>query len=229
MALAPLPPWLNVQPSQFVDAARAGTAAGLEASQQRQRAQEAAAARAARQWEFEQELRRRALEQAAAREDSARQLAATERYNLARLGQDKSANEAQAAHWRTIEAADMARAGQSIMPTEFNRDPNKAYITAGGSYIKPTPTAKIPTISGDAAYWSALRKVELDDDLKPYQKDEAAFRLGVLRDAQKREREPLPTALASAKPAPFKEGALIRSKKDGKLYRVVNGVPVLEE
>jgi hypothetical protein len=28
---------------------------------------------------------------------------------------------------------------------------------------------------------------------------------------------------------PFKEGALIRSKKDGKLYRVKNGEPVPEE
>lgn len=36
-----------------------------------------------------------------------------------------------------------------------------------------------------------------------------------------------PAAAATA--TPFKEGALIRSKKDGKLYRVKNGEPVLEE
>lgn len=34
---------------------------------------------------------------------------------------------------------------------------------------------------------------------------------------------------AAAAATPFKEGALIRSKKDGKLYRVKNGEPVLEE
>jgi hypothetical protein len=42
------------------------------------------------------------------------------------------------------------------------------------------------------------------------------------------ERAPNPAAPAAAAPAksPFKEGAVIRSKKDGKLYRVVNGEPV---
>jgi len=36
-------------------------------------------------------------------------------------------------------------------------------------------------------------------------------------------------APTAAGPSPFREGALIRSKTDGKLYRVRNGVPVAEE
>lgn len=39
-------------------------------------------------------------------------------------------------------------------------------------------------------------------------------------------RPPEPTTSTTTQPAPFKEGAIIRNKKNGKLYKVVNGQPV---
>lgn len=264
MAIGTIPPWLNVQPSQFVEAARSGTAAGVSIAAAQQRAQEAAAENAraaaaadARRWEFEQELQRRAQEQLAARQQAAAQLAASERYNLARLAQDRTSNEAQIAHWQAMEDAANARAGAGVLPTEFARDPNKEYITRGGAYIpkvKPGPT-EVQTITEKLPEITAAEATPAIP-ATPYQK-RSLFGIDWLakdipaspgspavvpRPAQTITRRvpisatptvdtfgtPYPPA-PQQQPSPFKEGALLRNKKDGKLYKVVNGVPELVE
>lgn len=100
MALAPLPPWLHVNPAQFLEAARSGTQAGLgiaglrqraalaqqEAAQQAQaqafREQEAARQDELRRWELGQQLAQKAAEQAAEGERAAAALEETKRYRL---------------------------------------------------------------------------------------------------------------------------------------------------
>jgi hypothetical protein len=70
--LGDLPPWLNIQPAQFLQATEAGARAGLSVAELRQQAMARAAqmaearARAQQQaWEFNETMRQRAAEQAA--------------------------------------------------------------------------------------------------------------------------------------------------------------------
>lgn len=72
MALGGLPPWLNIQPTDYLQATQSGTQAGLNIAEMRQRAieraQAMAEARARRQqeaWEFGERMRQAAAEQAA--------------------------------------------------------------------------------------------------------------------------------------------------------------------
>ena len=145
MALAPLPPWLNVNPSNFVDASRAGSAIGLQIAeaknradregvdaairmnQMAQREEEAAQERALRQWELQQKIRQDAM-----------QMAETSRYHDLSIKEAMAGHAAQAVHYKAMEEAAKARAGGSgIMPTEWQRDPTKEYITKNGAVIQP--------------------------------------------------------------------------------------------
>lgn len=120
MPLAPIPPWLQINPSQFIDAAKAGTQLGIELAQTRTRADEANAGFAARadalratqeeaaarleasqqlavraeafkRWEMEQRLRQAALEDRDRRAADAAQLAETTRYHTGVLEHYKDA------------------------------------------------------------------------------------------------------------------------------------------
>lgn len=129
MALAPLAPWLNVGPVNYLEAAKAGTQAGLgiaglrqraalaqqEAAQQAEaqafREEEAARQDALRRWELGQTLAQKAAEQAAESERAAANLAETQRYRLDQtaLGREQLAAET---GWRNKMAeASLMKAG----------------------------------------------------------------------------------------------------------------------
>lgn len=129
MALAPLPPWLNVGPVNYLEAAKAGTQGGLgvaglnqraqlaqiEAAQQAEaqqfRQEEAARQDALRRWELGQTLAQKAAEQAAEGERAAAQLAETQRYRLDQtaLGREQLAE--QAGYHDAMGTAALMRAG----------------------------------------------------------------------------------------------------------------------
>lgn len=117
--MAQIPPWLNINPSDYLQAAQAGAALGMQIAQAQNRANEMAMAQAAeeaqamrvaeaRRWEFEQNLRQRATELAAQREQAAARLAESQRYHLAALENQQAGNLARAANYERM--AKMAEA-----------------------------------------------------------------------------------------------------------------------
>ena len=117
MPLAPLPPWLQINPAQFMEAARSGSTLGLQIAQTQNRADEAAAERAMqaaamaareeqarreeefRRWEVGQRIQQQAAELAAQQEQAAAQLAEASKYNLARIGEQQAGNLARANYY----------------------------------------------------------------------------------------------------------------------------------
>lgn len=122
MPLAPIPPWLNINPSQFVDAAKAGTQLGVEMARSLNqsdqagaevaarnaalaaREQEAAMERAFKEWELEQTLRQKARETQANHELAAAQLAETMRYHTGSLSAENVRNLASLARTKALSA-----------------------------------------------------------------------------------------------------------------------------
>lgn len=104
MALAPLAPWLNVSPAQFLEARQAGGTTGLGIANARQRAydsmqeqiareaalaarsEEAAKEQAFRRWELEMQLQAKSAAQAAEQAQAAAALDETRKYRLDQLG-----------------------------------------------------------------------------------------------------------------------------------------------
>jgi len=92
MALGSIPPWLNIQPNDFLQATQSGAQAGLAIAEMRQRsverAQAIAEARVRRQqeaWEFGERMRQAAVEAAALREYRQGQLSGNEADRLAMM------------------------------------------------------------------------------------------------------------------------------------------------
>ncbi len=125
--------------------------------------------------------------------------------------------------------------GASSLPAEFQRDPNKEYITKGGALIPkvkpPAPEARSITIPVPGVEHGTQRVTP--SELAKIQAEQAKA------DALAKANTPgtLPpifpkwgggksTPLAAAK-SPFAEGQRLKGK-DGKFYRVKDGVPVPE-
>ncbi len=107
MALDSIPPWISVQPTDFLHAVQAGGAAGLGIAEAQNRAREAAArtaeaqrAAAQQQWEFGEKMRIAAEENASKDELTRAQMAQQHEYQTGMLGY----------HNRSLDDA-MARAG----------------------------------------------------------------------------------------------------------------------
>lgn len=163
--MATIPPWLNVQPSDFSGALLKGLQTGLSIAEMRNqttenqanrqaawdKAQEAAALAV---WERQQqaELEREKLAQDA--ETQRAQLASTEAYRQGELENRRLANaidqqqaEAMASHYKNLEdrpvdgmikdaSGNWVRAdADSNMPTEVNLDPTKDYVTKNGALV----------------------------------------------------------------------------------------------
>jgi hypothetical protein len=111
MALMPVPSWLSVNPTDYLSAVKSGTEAGINIAQAQNRADEVANAAAARQWEFEQSLRQKALDTMAERERAAANLAATEKYREAQsfLGQQRLG---ETSRYHDLMAANAAKANE---------------------------------------------------------------------------------------------------------------------
>jgi hypothetical protein len=107
MALGTIPPWLQVTPSQFLEAAKAGSALGLQVGEQNNRASEAAAQRSQRAWEAQQQMAMKARELEDEDARAAATLAETHNY---RLGEQDIAREHLAQTERgQLREADIAR------------------------------------------------------------------------------------------------------------------------
>lgn len=93
MALGGIPPWLNVNPSDFVRAAQMGSEAGLAVARTRQAADQFAEQMQFRRWEAEQadQLRREAMQQRQQQLEAQQQ--ARLAYNLANIGIRQAAQE----------------------------------------------------------------------------------------------------------------------------------------
>lgn len=252
-----LPPWLSVNPGDFVRAAQAGSALGLQVAQAQNRADEAQREQEFRRWSLEQELRQRATELAARREEAARRFGQEQAYNLERLS-------AQQAHYGAMEARAKALAegkqyGEPVI-NDIPGVPGAKYAYRPGSpglhVINPPTQRSIPLTIGERTLAQDQAKTAVEEEkalgaqvkeMSPTMKkyywfdpfhtqemipnpaySDATNRLAQLQ-ANIRSiggRKPVVESPAAATPSPFKEGALIRNKKDGKTYRVQNGTPV---
>ncbi len=267
-SLSPLPPWLQINPAQFIEAARAGSTLGLQIAQTQNRGDEMAAERAMqaaqmkareeqaqreeafRRWELEQRLQQQAAELAAQREHSAAQMAETSKYNLARIEEEKAGNLARANYYERLgKAAGAPKVHFGPNGDVLSYDPKTGGVTV---LRKGTPraAADYTTVS------TTTRGTEGEEGTMAVPETPAKRILGipvpftgspgkpgtpavpgtpsmtVTRRIPRGEpvpglAAPAPAPLPAAASSPFKEGTRLRSKKDGKLYQVKGGMPVL--
>lgn len=249
MAIGSLPPWLSVNPGDFVRAAQAGSALGLQVAQAQNRADEFQREQDFRRWSLEQELRQRAAETAARREQAMREFEMANRYRMEGLNARAESLAERNRHNLTMEQ----RLSESSNLPKIHFGPNGEVLSAspegaisvlrtGNPRLGPsdyeTVSEKIPESPGTPAIPAQpfqKRSLFGIDWLRKDIPETAAVPAMPAHGEQtitRRipvNRSPALSALPPAtpeSPSPFKEGALIRSKKDGKTYRVQGGIPV---
>jgi hypothetical protein len=116
MPLGQIPPWLAVNPQDFVRAAQAGASAGMGIAELRQRQLEAEQRRQAvaresalREWESQEKMKLAAENLAADRERYAAELASTDAYRNAQLGLRADDIAGQSQHYTAMEKQAMDR------------------------------------------------------------------------------------------------------------------------
>lgn len=182
--MATLPPWLNIQPSDYLQAAHSGAQLGMQIAAAQNRAQEAAAERdmqlrhqAQRQWEFQENLRQRASELAASREEAAARLEEANRYHLASIAEAQAGHAAQAEQYaaqrenykRMAEAAAVKAKSPLHVGTSLV-DPE----TFKTLYTAPS-TAKTPLTIGESELAHATAKQRIENELDPLRKEIAGM------------------------------------------------------
>lgn len=142
-------------------------------------------------------------------------------------------------------------------PELFFNDPKA--LTSALRFTKPTPTFEpqmMPT-SGGRIFMAGPNRAQFIADKAPIMPPDAKANLDILKNrlktkttgplaiaADPKEVSALENEIVNAstnwmgraspqpeaeKKSPFKEGQTVRNKKDGKLYKIVKGVPVLQE
>jgi hypothetical protein len=133
-----IPPWLNINPAAYIDAAKSGASVGLQIAAAQNRANELQTATDERAWEFQQELRRKATEAIAEREKAAEQLAALEKYRMASLAEQN--------RWHTgslaAKAADTAARLRDYDRQRMAALEPKPHFTPGGGLLLYDPATK---------------------------------------------------------------------------------------
>lgn len=164
-----LPPWIQVTPDMFSRAYLGGLPIGASIASERNRAAEA---NARMQMSAQAEAQQAARQES---EDRRRVWEAEQRYNLERLGQEgvnsralmsldalnanRLANLDMAEdrlgetqrHNMALEGISKTKAERDMTPAEWERDPNKTYVTGNGAVIlprKPSP-AEMVTVTVD--------------------------------------------------------------------------------
>lgn len=257
-----LPPWLSVNPGDFVRAAQAGSALGLQVAQAQNRADEAQREQEFRRWSLEQELRQRAAEMAARREQATNEFEQRNRYNIARSKAQQAHYDAMEAHAKSL--SEGKQYGEPLIQ-DIPGVPGGKYIYRPGSpgvhIVNPRGPSSLPLSIGEQALaksdvaeeikkrdalkaqidqgkipeqigtvpWYRLRTPQVYAPNPEYSKATNNLAQMEAKIASLGSRRPLAAqtqTATTATPSPFKEGALIRNKKDGKTYRVQNGTPV---
>lgn len=162
-----VPPWLNINPSAYIDAAKSGASVGLQIAAAQNRASEAQTAADERAWEFQQDLRRKASEALAEREKAAADLAALEKYRMASL--------AEQSRWHTgsLEAKALdtaARLKQYDMQRMKELEPKPHFTPGGGLLVYDPATKTVKTIREpspmDKAFSPTDLRSQISDPLK---------------------------------------------------------------
>lgn len=116
-----LPPWLNIQPTDFLQATQAGTAAGINVAELRQRArqqaaalQEAQARRAQEQWEAQERMRFAAQQQAARLDQDREEAQALAEYRRGQLAQGMASVGETERHHKAMEGISLEKAREAL-------------------------------------------------------------------------------------------------------------------
>lgn len=217
----PIPPWLTTRPAEHAEASQAGMRQGLAAAQiWAQAAQERARLeQSARQHDIEAEMERQRIQEKSIYE--AQKLAADVAYNKAslsqaddRIAQTQSNAARMAQQWESNNKLAQQRADQidQIRNDRLNLSERRATETARHNQAMENRTKGVSEDAALAAYAKSRQTPEsggfLDRIKNFFTGDQGA-----------------PSQKIGG--SPYADGDYVTNKKDGKTYRIQNGLPVL--